>query len=164
MLCGGGPNQILIAGPTPGNVSIGAALGPVPGSGGVAIRVAISTADPSTFQAIVVSLCWKAPTIDQVTPPLLETKNGFGAPKLAAHICVGSIGSTPMLCSAFCAVSALALAGIRGTPRSKKGKLHVAVMNHSVPRLMTLKRAVPPGTHPPRRAGPCQPHPLSPNA
>jgi hypothetical protein len=130
-----GPNQMLIAGPTPGNVSMGAASGPVPGSGGVAIRVAISTADPSTFHAIVVSLCWKAPTIDQVTPPLSEKKNGFGAPKLAAHICVGSIGSTPMLGSAFCAVSALALAGIRSTARRRNGKLDVAVMDHSFPLL-----------------------------
>src|SRR5262245_58068636 len=98
MLCGGGPNQVLIRGPKPANVSIGAGSCPsstsTSGSGGVASRVATSTADPSTFHAIVVSLCTKAPMIDQVAPPSLETKKGLGAPKLAAHICAGSIGST----------------------------------------------------------------------
>src|SRR5438309_12107179 len=118
MLCVG-PNQILIGGPKPANVSIGAAFGPVPGSGGVAPIVVTSTADPSTFHAIDVSLCWKAPMIDQVAPPSLETKKGDGAPKLAAHISVGFIGLTPMLGSEFCAVSALALAGIRSTARCR---------------------------------------------
>src|SRR5689334_12168523 len=135
MLCGGGPNQILIGGPKPANVSIGAAFGPVPGSGGVAPIVVTSTADPSTFHAIDVSLCRKAPMIDQVAPPSVETKKGFwsGAPKLAAHICVGFIGLTPMLGSEFCAVSSLALAGIRSTARRRNGKLDVAVMDYSFP-------------------------------
>jgi hypothetical protein len=68
----------------------------------------------------------------------LETKNGFGAPKLAAHICVGSIGSTPMLGSAFCAVSALALTGMRSTARRRNGKLDVAVMDYSFPLLFEV--------------------------
>jgi hypothetical protein len=97
------------------------------------IMVATSTAEPSTFHAIDLSLVGRVPKIDQVVPPSLETKNGaWSAPKVPANICEELIELTAMLGSEFCAVSALSLAGIRSTARRRNGKLDVAVMDHSL--------------------------------
>src|SRR5437016_5363608 len=64
--------------------------------------VATSTADPSTFHAIDLSLLKRVPKIDQVVPPLVEIKNGgTPSPKVPASICAGLTGLTAMLGSEF---------------------------------------------------------------
>jgi hypothetical protein len=64
-----------------------------------------STADPSAFHAIDLSVCSSVPKIDHVAPASVETKNGL-APlllksKAPANICLGSTGLTAMLGSEF---------------------------------------------------------------